>query len=270
MTEEIGKEKFKISNLENIDIDAIKEAISEYIKMNDAEKKQRGFGTGRDYFFYYKKVRFSVKPIMGLAYEIKNEVKLDYITLHSTKKNIRIFYEKIEKCDDFYIVNDENIFLPDNDDIKYENLINEPDEELVVYSSDYIPIPEEIPEYKENNRITYKRNPQKGKRAIFRANYKCQYNPEHNSFIRKSNGEMYMEPHHIIPFSKQKDFENSLDVLANIVCLCSNCHNEIHYGVNGWEIVRTIYQNRKKELEKAGIIINEERLKQYYLGKDRK
>jgi len=94
MTEEIGKEKFKISNLENIDIDAIKEAISEYIKMNDAEKKQRGFGTGRDYFFYYKKVRFSVKPIMGLAYEIKNEVKLDYITLHSTKKIYAFFMKK--------------------------------------------------------------------------------------------------------------------------------------------------------------------------------
>ena len=242
-------EKFEKEKLKNIDIEAIKEAISEYIEMNDAEKKQRGFGTGRDYFFYYKKVRFSVKPIMGLAYEIKNDVKIEYKDLKSKPEYRTIFYDKNKK---------------------YENLINEPEEELVVYSSDYIPIPEEIPEYKENNRITYKRNPQKGKRAIFRANYKCQYNPEHNSFIRKSNGEMYMEPHHIIPFSKQKDFENSLDVLANIVCLCSNCHNEIHYGVNGWEIVRTIYQNRKKELEKAGIIINEERLKQYYLGKDRK
>lgn len=39
-----------------------------------------------------------------------------------------------------------------------------------------------------------------------------------------------MEPHHLIPLQYHEEFEWSLDVEANVVSLCSECHNQIHYG----------------------------------------
>ena len=39
-----------------------------------------------------------------------------------------------------------------------------------------------------------------------------------------------MEAHHLIPLRMQHDFENSLDVVGNIVSICPNCHRLIHYG----------------------------------------
>lgn len=41
---------------------------------------------------------------------------------------------------------------------------------------------------------------------------------------------MYMEPHHLIPMSMTDYFGVSLDREQNIFSLCSNCHNQIHYG----------------------------------------
>ncbi len=34
----------------------------------------------------------------------------------------------------------------------------------------------------------------------------------------------------MIPISKYKDYNYSLDVMENIVSLCSHCHNLLHYG----------------------------------------
>lgn len=59
-----------------------------------------------------------------------------------------------------------------------------------------------------------------------------------------------MEPHHLIPLSQTDAFEVSLDREQNIVSLCSNCHNQIHYGRK--EDVRALlsqlFQARKEPL----------------------
>lgn len=56
----------------------------------------------------------------------------------------------------------------------------------------------------------------------------------------------------------------SLDVEANIVSLCSNCHNKIHYGQNAAELVTKLYELRKSELEKCNINISLDELLELY------
>ena len=68
----------------------------------------------------------------------------------------------------------------------------------------------------------------------------------------------------ITQLSAQADFDNRLDVPANIVALCSNCHNEIHYGENARELVKALYSKRSERLKAAGIEIRIDELLEYY------
>lgn len=75
-------------------------------------------------------------------------------------------------------------------------------------------------------------NPQLGKSAIKKSNYKCAFetsNTTHDTFS-KPDGTPYMEVHHIIPMAKQKRFENRLDTKANLVPVCPLCHRKLHHG----------------------------------------
>ena len=42
-------------------------------------------------------------------------------------------------------------------------------------------------------------------------------------------------------------------VIVHIVCLCSNCHNEIHYGKYAEKLIKPLYEKRESELQDAGI-----------------
>ena len=110
----------------------------------------------------------------------------------------------------------------------------------------------------------YPRDNKRSVKALYKSNFKCEINNNHNTFIRKSDGTPYMEPHHLIPIAYQDNFENSLDVEENIVSLCSNCHNEIHYGKNRMELIEYLYNKRKDFLKEKGIYITLEKLKEYY------
>lgn len=59
-------------------------------------------------------------------------------------------------------------------------------------------------------------------------------------------------------FSEQ--FNVSLDVEENIVSLCSNCHNQIHYGADADKLIEKLYEERKDALASVGIIITLEQL----------
>lgn len=79
--------------------------------------------------------------------------------------------------------------------------------------------------------FVYKRDRTTEFHALQLADFKCEISKEHKSFIRKSTNQNYTEPHHLIPMAYSDKFKVSLDVEANIVSLCSTCHNHIHYGV---------------------------------------
>lgn len=115
------------------------------------------------------------------------------------------------------------------------------------------------------NRIEiYKRNKSVSLNALAYAKFNCEINSTHESFIRKNSTKKYTEPHHLVPMAFSKEFSVNLDVEENIVSLCSNCHNLIHYGRDYLDLLKLLYVSRKKLLESAGIYISFERLTQMY------
>lgn len=111
--------------------------------------------------------------------------------------------------------------------------------------------------------LAFQRDPVLAKKAIQKAGNKCELDPSHKSFIDK-NGKDYMEGHHLIPLAKQGNFQNSLNQAANIVCLCPNCHKEIHLGANRQTLIKTLWTQRQAGLKSAGIGVTLKDLQSYY------
>ena len=132
---------------------------------------------------------------------------------------------------------------------------------------DYTPKPVEIEEksVESKTKYAYPRNKQTSLNALARAEYQCECNRNHETFLRKNSDKNYTEAHHLIPLEYQEFFlPYSLDVEANIVSLCSNCHNQIHYGQGAKELITKLYELRKSELEKCKIDISIEELLELY------
>ena len=110
-----------------------------------------------------------------------------------------------------------------------------------------------------------KRDPKRAADALEHADYHCEYNQTDRTFLRK-NGKPYTEPHHLIPISRYRDFDYSVDVMENIVSLCSHCHNLLHYGrfEDKVPVLRKLYNDRKAALSRCGIELTLEQLESYY------
>lgn len=69
-----------------------------------------------------------------------------------------------------------------------------------------------------------------------------------------------MEGHHAIPMKKQESFDVSLDVYANIICLCPICHRLLHYGedCDKDNLLNKIYYDRADRLASSGIRLSKE------------
>ncbi len=76
-------------------------------------------------------------------------------------------------------------------------------------------------------------------------------------FTSKETKQNYLEVHHLIPRAVANRFTNSIEVLANYVPLCPTCHRRIHLAVDREreDMIRFIYNKRKKKLEEKGIVI---------------
>lgn len=118
------------------------------------------------------------------------------------------------------------------------------------------------PRRKGKNKPRYIANPSIGKGAIQKAQYKCELELEHSTFKSRKTNEMFMEPHHLIPISKQYLFENDIDITSNIISLCPNCHSKIHYGQTAEvkQLLETLFNKRKNDLYECGIQIDLETL----------
>ena len=117
------------------------------------------------------------------------------------------------------------------------------------------------------NRIVPKRDPSVAVNALCIAHHKCEVNPNHQTFIRKRSSIPYMESHHLIPISRFRDFNYSLDVEENIVSLCPTCHRLLHHGkmADKEHILKILLQDRANGLRQCGIGITLDKLKEYYL-----
>lgn len=92
--------------------------------------------------------------------------------------------------------------------------------------------------------------------------YICEIDSLHQTFITESSHHPYMEGHHIIPMKMQKLFDNSLDVYANIICLCPICHRQLHFGLREDKIalLNKIYSARFERLHNCGLIVSNDDL----------
>ena len=117
-----------------------------------------------------------------------------------------------------------------------------------------------------NNKKMWKRDRKLVDSSIDQAQNLCEYNLKHESFICNRTGKAYMEGHHLIPMKYQDRFENSLDVEANIVCLCVNCHKKLHHGILEDKIIllQSLYKQRIRRLESCGVYITEVELIELY------
>jgi len=84
-----------------------------------------------------------------------------------------------------------------------------------------------------SNSNVYIRNEDVVAEVLQRANNNCEYCNCKAPFIKDSDGNGYLEVHHIIPLS-----ENGDDTVDNAVALCPNCHKHAHFGKRTFEISR--------------------------------
>jgi 5-methylcytosine-specific restriction protein A len=117
-----------------------------------------------------------------------------------------------------------------------------------------------------SNSSTWWRDPDMSFTAISDADFKCENNPNHKTFVSAVTSEQFVEAHHLIPMEFQDNFDASIDVPENIISLCPNCHRAFHNSVN--EIKRDLiiqfFNKRKTFLQDRQINVSENKLLEYY------
>ena len=264
------KSKITIKEIEKLEYEHIVAAIESYRKDVEDWKNHNN----ATYFIYYKNEYYPSREIVRRAYEIYSKKPVDSDSIggkggKGKEKNQKRIGDILEEKKFIVISKKEKKYVAELQKAEVEcdaNFINEINKESMpdVYM-EYIPRPEKKSEPLEGKgRIVYTRRKEISINALKRANHLCEIDDKHPGFIRKSDGTNYTEPHHLIPMHMQWYFENSLDVEANITSLCSNCHNLLHYGADKEEVLKSLYDLRKKELKEAGIEISFDKLLSMY------
>ncbi len=105
-------------------------------------------------------------------------------------------------------------------------------------------------------------------KIIRQSNFMCEIDRNHLYFTSNTTNENYVEAHHLIPLSFQKDFDISLDIIENMASLCIVCHKKIHLATfsEKLEIINELFDLKKDGLILQGINISREKLTSYYQG----
>jgi len=95
-------------------------------------------------------------------------------------------------------------------------------------------------------------------KAKANANYICEFDHNHITFTSKSTNKKYVEAHHLIPFSRRREFDVNIDIEENLVALCPICHRKIHLAKDEEResLIKTLFDNRKEKLKKEMINIS--------------
>lgn len=123
---------------------------------------------------------------------------------------------------------------------------------------------------KESNNTTiksgYVRDSRVRELALQLAEFRCEINKEHDTFISKATLKNYVENHHLIPIKYYDEFKYSIDNEADIVALCPNCHRLLHHGrfEDKKVLLEKLYYKHIESLKKARIEITIERLLEMY------
>ena len=141
--------------------------------------------------------------------------------------------------------------------------VEEPSEQVLLFDC---PLP--AASSKPQNQVLWNRDSIIKKQALILAEYSCEIDKQHKTFLSESTKKPYMEAHHAIPMRYQPEFDNSLDVFANLVCLCPICHRKIHYGLlsERAEMMDYLYAMRGERLANCGIYLGKEEFSRYASG----
>ncbi len=92
------------------------------------------------------------------------------------------------------------------------------------------------------------------------AHYKCDVDDEHETPNYLDTVHALMEAHYLVPISMQSCVANSLDVYANILCICPSCHLHLHTGSKDEvrDMLEKIYNERADRLKISGIAKDKE------------
>jgi len=149
-----------------------------------------------------------------------------------------------------------------------EDLNQTLNEETNLFIVDEVKIPAYSDKVRER-KCGYGRNPKIAAEAILEANFKCEVDEAHDTFISKKYKKPYVEAHHIVPMKYQYKYPNaSLDVHANIVALCPKCHRLIHHAIDSESeaSLELLFNRRASRLSNCGIDIDLETLLLMYKG----
>lgn len=58
--------------------------------------------------------------------------------------------------------------------------------------------------------------------------FMCDIDNKHQLFTSRFSKNPYIEVHHLVPLSLQRDFIRPLDTIHNLFCLCPYCHRAVH------------------------------------------
>jgi len=102
--------------------------------------------------------------------------------------------------------------------------------------------------------------------ALDNANFKCENDQDHETFISARTGNQFVEAHHLIPMEYQGEFTVSIDVPENIISLCPNCHRAFHNSIisNQEKLISKFYESRSYLLKERNITITKEKIFEYY------
>ena len=114
---------------------------------------------------------------------------------------------------------------------------------------------------------TWKRSAIIRNQVLEAVDYRCEIDSTHKTFIMNRTHHPYAEGHHIIGLSKQSTISHSLDIYANIICLCPLCHRFLHYGTvqDKRPIVAMLYMQRADRLAKSGIKLSKKEFERLVL-----
>jgi len=131
-----------------------------------------------------------------------------------------------------------------------------------------IDLPKMQPNTYTANLVSPKRDPLVALNAKKNSHFMCEIDSNHKTFIAASSNNNYVEAHHLIPIGFQKKFIYSLDVEANIVSLCPNCHQSIHFAKQEIKeiLVSKLYKSRFERLKSCNLYIELKDLISLYLN----
>jgi len=171
----------------------------------------------------------------------------------------------LDKVFDYLDESKSNLTNEQEEDLTYDEVANSKASDNVNSNINNPPNPS------DSNGKYVEKNPGITKRALEDANYMCEFDNNHKTFFT-NKGYQYMEGHHLIRCTIEisqkiwEKYKKNIDTEANIVSLCPNCHRQIHFGNKNekLKILTMLYKSRYMELEKYGISMSLNELKNIY------